>query len=312
MKRTILSVMFFVLSLLCMPSVASPNYTDDLERDFLSPPISVRPFVWWHWLGPNFSEEGIKKDLDAMKRSGIGGATIFNITSSVVESHLPTVNNPWPNQTYRGNEYWNAVRLAASEASRLGLELGLHNTVGYSTTGGPWIDEERSMQHVVWSFKKLSGGSKVTVQMDDPLIIADEGWGKTGRHFSWFKDIAVLAVPADKKMVKLSEIIDISGCMDSDGLLQWNVPQCEWIVYRFAHASTGRPPHPVPDDIIGKVFEADKMSAEQTEFHWRQVIEPLKQNLGTLVGTGLKHFLIDSYEAGHQNWTPGFRTEFKK
>ena len=54
------------------------------------------------------------------------------------------------------------------------------------------------------------------------------------------------------------------------------------------------------------------MSVEQTKYHWNQVIEPLKKNLGSLVGTSMKHFLIDSYEAGSQNWSPTFREDFKK
>ncbi len=247
-----------------------------------------------------------------MKAAGIGGATIFNISSSVVESHLPTLNNPWPDQTYRSPKYWEAVRHAASEAKRLGLELGLHNTVGYSTTGGPWIDEERSMQRVVWSETAISGSAKASVKLAAPTFVADEGWGKTGRTVSWFRDFAVLAVPADKTPIKLTEVLDITTKMDANGNLNWTAPAGKWLVYRLAHASTGRPPHPVPDDVLGKVLEADKMSVEQTKYHWNQVIEPLKKNLGSLVGDGLKHFLIDSYEAGYQNWSPNFRRDFKK
>ena len=283
-----------------------------LEKDFLNPPVSARPYVWWHWLGSNFSKEGITKDLEAMKAEGVGGATIFNISSSVVESHSPTLNNPWPDQTYRSPKYWEALRHAASEAKRLGLELGLHNTVGYSTTGGPWIDEKRSMQHVVWSETAIEGGVKTSVKLALPTVEADEGWGKTGRTVSWFKDVAVLAVPTDTTPIKLTDILDITGNMDANGNLNWDAPTGKWLVYRLAHASTGRPPHPVPDDVLGKVLEADKMSLEQTKYHWNQVIEPLKKNLGSLVGNGLKHFLIDSYEAGYQNWSPTFREDFKK
>jgi len=54
---------------------------------------------------------------------------------------------------------WGAMRFAAAEAERLGLENGLHNPVGYATTGGPWIDEERCMQHLVWSDTLVNGGS---------------------------------------------------------------------------------------------------------------------------------------------------------
>jgi hypothetical protein len=54
------------------------------------------------------------------------------------------------------------------------------------------------------------------------------------------------------------------------------------------------------------------MSNELNRFHWDQVIDPLKQHLGPHLGKSFKHFLIDSYEAGPQNWTPGFRAEFQK
>jgi len=152
-----------------------------LEEQFLNPPTSVKPYVWWHWMGSNFSKEGITKDLEAMKESGIGGATIFNLASAVQESHYPTLNNPWPEQTYRSPAYWDALKHAAAEADWLGLEIGLHNTVGYSTTGGPWIDEERSMQRLVWSDTTVTGGNQLSVSLSKPVLIADEGWGKTGR-----------------------------------------------------------------------------------------------------------------------------------
>ena len=283
-----------------------------LEKDFLHPPIIYRPYVWWHWLGSNFSKKGITKDLEAMKASGIGGATIFNISSSVVESHMPILNNPWPDQTYRSPKYWDAIKHAASEAKRLRLDLGLHNTVGYSTTGGPWIDEPKSMQHLVWSETLIDGNSLIALKLPLPVVVADEGWGKTGRVISWFKDIAVLAVPADRSKIRLTDIIDISDKMDTSGKLNWSAPFGKWHIYRLAHASTGRPPHPVPDDLLGKVLEADKMSLELTKYHWSNVIEPLKTHLGPLLGTGLKHFLIDSYEAGNQNWSENFRADFIK
>ena len=38
----------------------------------------------------------------------------------------------------------------------------------------------------------------------------------------------------------------------------------------------------------------------------------MKQHLGPYLGKSFKHFLIDSYEAGTQSWTPAFRTEFQK
>ena len=87
--------------------------TRDLAKMFSQPPMEYRPYVWWHWMGSNFSKEGIRKDLEAMKEAGIAGATIFNITSAVQESHYPIEGNPWPEQTYRSEAYWDALTFAA-------------------------------------------------------------------------------------------------------------------------------------------------------------------------------------------------------
>ena len=281
-----------------------------MEDLFHNPPTSVKPYVWWHWMGSNFSKEGITKDLEAMKAEGIGGATIFNLSSAVQESHFPILNNPWPEQTYRSPAYWEALRFAAAEADRLGLEIGLHNTVGYSTTGGPWIDEERSMQRLVWSDTLISGGAELNLKLKAPTLVADEGWGKTGRKISYYNDVVVLAVPAEKKEMNISEVLNLTSQYDKENGIKWKAPAGKWIVYRICHASTGRPPHPVPDDVLGKVLEADKMSVEQSTWHWKNVLAPVKEHLGEYMGKSFRHMLIDSYEAGGQNWTPGFREEF--
>lgn len=301
----------FPVLLFCFQTTVPAQAGDRLEQLFRDPPVTVRPYVWWHWMGPNFSKAGITKDLEAMKAAGIGGATIFNITSAVQESHALTLNNPWPGQTYRSPAYWEALRFAAAEADRLGLELGLHNTVGYSTTGGPWIDEARSMQHLVWSETTVNGQATGTILLPLPSLVANEGWGATGRILSFYKDIAVLAVPADRPAIANTEILDLTARFDPARGLLWEARPGSWIIYRLGHASTGKPPHPVPDDVIGRTLEADKISAEQSAYHWKAVLDPVKEHLGPYLGKSFKHMLIDSYEAGYQNWTPGFREEFR-
>jgi len=309
-KPVIIALICCIILTISSNAQTSSNPTDHLESLFLHPPTSVKPYVWWHWMGSNFSKYGITKDLEAMKEAGIGGATIFNLSSAVQESHYPTQNNPWPDQTYHSEAYWEALRFAAAEADRLGMEIGLHNTVGYSTTGGPWIDEERSMQRLVWSDTIIVGSSEMKLKLKAPKLLADEGWGRTGRIISYYKDVVVLAVPAEKREIALSEVITLTSHYDQEIGIKWNVPAGKWIIYRICHASTGRPPHPVPDDVLGKVLEADKMSFEQSNYHWKNILDPLKEHLGEYLGKSFRHMLIDSYEAGSQNWTEGLREEF--
>ncbi|MDR2120970.1 MAG: hypothetical protein LBP64_08905, partial [Tannerella sp.] len=280
-----------------------------LARQFNAPGDEYRPFVWWHWMGSNFSKDGIRKDLEAMKEAGIGGATIFNLSSAVQESHAPTANNPWPEQTYRSPAYWDALRFAASEAKRLGLKLGLHNSPGYATSGGPWITEAHGMQTLVSSRKEIAGNQRVRLQLEKPELPVYKGWGTTGKQATFYRDVAVMAVPA-KADASASEALDITDRMEAGGYLDWQAPEGKWTVYRIGHAPTMSTPHPLPDELIGKTLEADKMSREAGMYHWQQMLNPLIEHLNEYIGDSFTFILIDSYEAGNQDWTPTFRDEF--
>ena len=51
-------------------SVHGQSQGDPLLRGFQNPPDSAKPRVWWHWMNGNVSKEGIKADLEWMKRVG--------------------------------------------------------------------------------------------------------------------------------------------------------------------------------------------------------------------------------------------------
>ena len=51
---------------------------DDLHKNFVTPPNAAKPRVWWHWMNGNITKDGIQKDLDWMKRVGIGGFQNFD------------------------------------------------------------------------------------------------------------------------------------------------------------------------------------------------------------------------------------------
>jgi hypothetical protein len=280
-----------------------------LAQKFHAPSDEYRPFVWWHWMGSNFSKEGIRKDLEAMKEAGIGGATIFNLASAVQETHAPTGNNPWPEQTYRSPAYWEALRFAVSEAKRLGLKLGLHNSPGYATSGGPWITEEQGMQTLVTSRKELVGNQRVRVLLEKPELPIYKGYGAVDKQATFYRDVAVMAVPV-KADASVAETLDLTARMDADGYLDWQAPEGRWIVFRIGHAPTMSNPHPLPDDLIGKTLEVDKMSREANLYHWQQLLDPLVEQLKEYIGVSFTFIHIDSYEAGRQDWTPAFREEF--
>jgi len=136
----------------CFLNLFSQETLQSLAEQFASPKDEYKPQVWWHWLGSNFSKEGITADLEAMKKAGINGVVIFN-----APSWLDTAQNLAPRQTFRSEEYWDAFRHTLSEARRLKITVGLHNSPGWSTTGGPWIDPVKDGMKAVRVIKNSEG-----------------------------------------------------------------------------------------------------------------------------------------------------------
>jgi hypothetical protein len=140
--------------LLCLAAGAA-GAADDLATGFSDPPNGARPRVWWHWMNGNVSKEGITLDLEWMKRVGIGGAENFQAflgpmgPSQVVDKRL----------AYMSPEWQDAFHHAAATADRLGLELGIAASPGWSETGGPWVTPAHAMKKYVWSETWVTGGA---------------------------------------------------------------------------------------------------------------------------------------------------------
>ena len=51
-----------------------------------------------------------------------------------------------------GGPQWRAMfKHVCNEAARLGLEVNMYNCAGFTSSGGPWITPELSMQKIVWT-----------------------------------------------------------------------------------------------------------------------------------------------------------------
>ena len=89
--------------------VTAQNAGDSLERGFQNPPDSAKPRVWWHWMNGNITKEGIKADLEWMKRVGIGGFQNFDAaltTPQVVEKRLVYMTPEWKDAFKLRRHHW--------------------------------------------------------------------------------------------------------------------------------------------------------------------------------------------------------------
>jgi hypothetical protein len=149
---------------------------DSLERGFVQPPDSTKPWCYWYWITDNISREGITKDLEAMKRVGISQAFIGNIyLDDVKHGTVKALTEEW----------WGMVEHAIREGGRLGVDIGVFNCPGWSQSGGPWIKPDQAMRYVVSTERRVKGPLQFAEKLTPPR--------------EPFQDIAVLAFPAPQQ-----------------------------------------------------------------------------------------------------------------
>ncbi len=246
------------------------------EEVFLNPPREASVGVWWHWMGGQVTEEGIRKELAWFKRMGIGYATIFGMADSTSPWARRIGNVPTGGLHPYSDAWWKLVKFACAEGSRLGIDIGLHNCPGYTSTGGKWIPSRLAMRELV--FDVTNAEAQVSLKPNAQFPVYDED-AKCVRF-----------PPQPARRTDIAEIGVAHGV-------------------RVAHIPMGSFIQPADWDSFG--LECDKMSPEAVAFHLDHVIAEWKRHLGDdLPAAGLKHILLDSYEAGVPTWTPKMREEF--
>lgn len=68
--------------LLVMASISITARGNTLETGFADPLLEARTRCFWWWLEGNVTPEAITRDLEAMKAKGLGGALLFDASSS--------------------------------------------------------------------------------------------------------------------------------------------------------------------------------------------------------------------------------------
>src|SRR6266436_8939703 len=127
-----LGSLLLILAVFLMLRVHGQSSRDALESGFLNPPDSAKPRVWWHWMNGNISKEGIKLDLEWMRRVRLAGFQNFDAalaTPQVVDHRL----------AYMTPEWKDAFKYATTFADQLGMEEAIAGSPGWSETGGPWV-----------------------------------------------------------------------------------------------------------------------------------------------------------------------------
>ncbi len=231
------------------------------------------PWVFWYWDDAAVSEAGIRLDLEAMKRQGIGGAYLFFIrgASDPLKFDPPAVQLT--------DHWWDLVRFAFAEAKRLDIKLGLHACDGFTAAGGPWISPDKSMKKLVWSDTLVQGPITWAGILKQPETL--EGFYRDIKTYAYRIDPRQTLSNYNLKPRITSSLpgLDLSWMNDpenTDGRFRSEDP-C-WFQFAFEKPFTCRS---VTFKGMGNIFQANRLILETSDdgehftFHTR--LEPHRQ-----------------------------------
>lgn len=123
------------------PSTNKEDLMTSLKKGFTDPPVSASPGVYWYFLSGNRDRDEMTKDLESMVAAGINRLIFLEVDLLCPQGPVVFMSDAWQDM------FVHAVR----ECERLGIEMTLGLGPGWTGSGGPWVQPELSMQHLVSS-----------------------------------------------------------------------------------------------------------------------------------------------------------------
>ncbi|MFW5983433.1 MAG: glycosyl hydrolase, partial [bacterium] len=284
------------------------NGYQTLKEDFTTPPPEARPKGLWCWINGNFEKEGITEEIREAAKKGMGGLDIWD-TRPVTDFNNVVPTGPG----YPSDEFMEGVKYANQEALKYGINLGFiwNQSVSYR-------DPANEIKVLQTTEKIITKSGQQTIHLPipkaemgkrqhDSLIVKDENGLQ-----EYFWDVAVLAFPVNDDTLKINEsqIIDLSGKLQKDHSLTWDVPEGKWKIVRYTGVNSGQEGlTPTP---ATRKPGLDFLDPDATETHLRYLLDMMKKHLGSLDKSAIQYLCSDSYEFTGNKWTeqfPEFFTE---
>ena len=198
-------------------------------------------------------------------------------------------------------------------------------TVSLKTENGSMLVEEVALPPSSWQdARPLSLACRettarrftLTVKNKHPITLRTVNLLSAAKKDNWegeacwtLRRLLRRAVPVQSKgaYVKSASIVNLTSQMAKDGTLTWDPPPGRWAVLRIGHVNTGFKNSPAPPEGTG--CECDKFSTLAADIQFDNYIGRLTKPGAPLHGK-LRAMLMDSWECGHQTWTPGMDAIF--
>ncbi|GLB51253.1 glycosyl hydrolase family 2 [Neptunitalea chrysea] len=241
---------------------------------------TVKPWARWWWMGNAVDSTGIKYNLIALQKAGIGGVEITPIYGVKGEesNYLK----------FLSKEYLQIVSYTLEVADSLDMRVDM--TLG---TGWPY------------------GGSQVTTKDAATKLIVQTYTVNKGERF---KDTITVMNPKEKKGASLSYVLafdkngkyqDITNQLEENHMINWKARKSDATIYAVFTGKTGQKVKRAAPG--GEGYTLDHYSTKA----FRHYVQPFDTAFSKLNGK-LRAVFNDSYEVYGTDFTPDFFTEFEQ
>ncbi len=275
---------------------------DQLFDSFRNPPAEARPFVRWWWNGGRVNETEILREIELLKRAGIGG---FEINTIAMLEAVPKESlDAFPAVSWLSPEWNRLVRTAADGARQRGMIADLIVGSGWPF-GGRFLAPDEQTQRISLIKKQIAGP---TVFQSDVRSLSQER--KRGREevATESKVLFLRLVPVGASSFETG--IDLMKSLADSGNMTLQVPSGEYTLYLglweegFTHVKLGAPG---ADGAVVNHFDAGAVRKYLDNMSTR-----LGPDLGGHLGDRIRAAFVDSLELDHANWTSDFPDEFQR
>jgi hypothetical protein len=296
----------------------------------------------------NFTREGVTADLEAMQRAGLGGFVFMEVDAGVPKGPMKFMSPEWqelfvhmvreaerlglqvtlnagPGWTGSGGPW---VRPEQSMQHLVGASLDVVGPTNFFAVlprpkrrpaffgdSGlpPELERARDefyKDEVVLAFPTPTGDERID-GIDERALYVRAPYSSMEGVKPFLSTAMQFTNAWPETVIDTRRVLNLTAQLRADGALEWEVPEGKWTILRMGRTSTGANTRPAPAAAIG--LESDKFDSEALDAHFEAFVAPLLRRLEPRVkGMGWTSLHIDSWEMGAQNWTAGFRDEFRK
>jgi alpha-L-rhamnosidase len=248
---------------------------ESLRKNFATPPDDARIMMRWWWFGSAVSHAELRRELETMKASGIGGVEIQPVYPLALDDQSQGIQN----LPYLSPDFLDAVSFVSSAAPELGMRVDVTLGSGWPY-GGPHTVISQAAGKLRYEHVPVGEGARSVML---PSISQGE------------RLVAVFLGGKQTSTIKNGRV-EIPPGLSGNDILEF-----------FISSRTGQQ---VKRAAVGaEGFVLDHYDKDAIEAHLDAVATRL---LGAFGGKPPHSVFSDSLEVYDSDWTPGFLAEFEK